>query len=196
MGNDEKKTINGFHSGTDEKHYTLDQEMTLKELGNYMKQGGEAFEKRFEDAKDSGTGEKVRLVSKGDNFFVVGEASGNYVTAERPGKTRQEIKENLQLPPGNEADKIKTVEVARPFVAMESRVKAQPEWAEKAGYKAKDGIGQIYVTNHNEKGAIKDGKLEVKKEEMIFDLEERENELVEKRRDIGNKIDDGNERIR
>lgn len=205
----DKREIKGFYTEGERqnetmdagpKRYTKNDEATINLQGAYMRQGGKEFEKRFLDARESGIGERTRYVSKGDTFYVVGGASGNYITAEHPGKSSQEIKENLQLPPGNEAEIIRTVRATRPFVAIESQIKEQPDWAAKGNYKARDGINQIYLVNHNEKGAIADGKIEVIDENfvenMVSDIEKRQDELRLQNKTEGGRIETGEEKIR
>ena len=117
--------------------------------------------KYFKNAIEAGggkEGQKVRLRGTGEEYFLTGpsngRASGNFLTKEYPGDTARERKENLQLPPGNDAARVEKVRALRPTIVLESIISPQKSWAFESGYTAREGILQVFTPNTNVNGAL------------------------------------------
>ena len=93
------------------------------------------------------------------------KASGNFLTEESPGETPSERKENLQLPPENEASDVDKVVSKKPTIVLTSEIAPQEEWAAQSGYEAKEGMKQVFTPNLNKGGAIGAGIYEIEQSE-------------------------------
>lgn len=132
---------------------------TIYNIGTRMDPKSQEF---YTKALYSGDNPKVKLIRRGEEFYKTGDkASGNFLAREHPGKTALERKENLQLPPENDAKSVSKVKSKRPQIVIESKIVPQPKWAKEGGYTAQPGIKQIYTPNVNPGGAIKDGRYKV-----------------------------------
>jgi len=146
------------------KSYTMNYEKTLEHLKDNTSPA-DSNKEYFDEKLGSSKNNKIELVPKGAQYYLTGkEASGNFLSKEYPGETPSERKENLQLPPENNAKNVYVVESARPQIAISGQIVEQKEWANKGNYNARDGIEQIYTPNSNEKGAIAGNRYVVKKE--------------------------------
>lgn len=94
-------------------------------------------------------GQRAHLQGTGKKMFITsssnGTASGNFLTREHPGKTPEERKQNLQLPPENDATRVQKVVSQKSVVVLESDISPQEKWAEEAGYKATKGMRQVLL---------------------------------------------------
>lgn len=140
------------------RNYHMNTPSTMYEIGKRMNPKSQEF---YTKALYSGDTPRAKLIGKGKEFYMTGEkASGNFLTKEYPGKNATERRENLQLPKSNDGKKVIKVKSTRPQVVIESNIAAQPEWAKENGYKARQGIKQIYTPNTNPEGAISDKRYE------------------------------------
>lgn len=140
------------------KNYKMNTPSTMYEIGKRMDPKSQCF---YTKALYSGDNPKAKLIGKGEEFYKTGKkASGNFLTKEYPGENATERKENLQLPKSNDGKKVIKVKSTRPQVIIESNIASQPEWAKENGYKARQGIKQIYTPNTNPEGAISDKRYE------------------------------------
>lgn len=157
----EKRKLKGFQSHP-EQHYDMDFLGTMQEIEKKMDAQSLEYHKK---QMQSGENPKIKLIPRDAVFFKTGEyASGNFLTEDHPGETAAERKENLQLPPKNDAESVSKVVSRRAQIGIESDIAPQPEWAEQAGYTARQGMKQIYTPNTNPDGAISDGRYENEKE--------------------------------
>ena len=145
--------------------YKMTPETNEKTLNGMRDKLDDAGKERFDQALDSGTGNRVKLIGSDSKFNMVsgskGLASGNYLTPDDPGATPQEWQKNLQLPPSNDAARVNQVQSTRPQLGVISQIKPQPGFAKEAGYEAAPGVRQVYTPNNNPNGAIADGRYKV-----------------------------------
>lgn len=139
-----KKMRDIFGAKTEKQSYTMNSERTIDVLSEQYK--GEKAQKFIQDRLDAGNDSHVRLKGTEHSFFMTGsEASGQFLTEEIPGENAKERKENLQLPPSNDAEDLYEVHLASPRLVIESTVAPQEEFARKGGYTPREGMKQIFV---------------------------------------------------
>jgi hypothetical protein len=159
--NQDRNKLKNYPNHMGKEKYSMNHGATIERMKNHLP---EERKKGFEDALESGTDPKVRLIPKGEEFYRTGSTErGSYFTKDHPGSTRKERQENLQIYPGNDCKDLAKVRSTSPQTGIQSDIKPQPEWAKQAGYKAKPGMKQIYVPSESEKGALGDGRFEVVK---------------------------------
>ena len=150
------RRIGHLAESTGEK-FTMNSPKTIEHMREQMTDNGKA---KLDDALSSGRDPKVRLHGKGEDFYLTGKGSGRYLTDEHPGKTPLERKENLQLPPGNDAkdvDKVRSTS-ARPLI--ESKINPQEDWAKESGYKPREGMKQIITPTRDGEAPMASGMYE------------------------------------
>lgn len=139
-----KKMRDIFGAKTEKQSYTMNSERTIDVLSEQYK--GEKAQKFIQDRLDAGNDSHVRLKGNEHTFYMTGsEASGQFLTEEIPGENAKERKENLQLPPSNDAEDLYEVHLASPRLVIESTVAPQEEFARKGGYTPREGMKQIFV---------------------------------------------------
>lgn len=129
----------------------------------------ESFIEEIESSAVGGIdGHRAHLVGSGKEFFVMHSedklASGRFSVKDYPGDDIQKRMEDVQAYFENDCSVVDKVRTTKGVVAFESKVAPQPEWAEKAGYKAREGITQTYIPLINGKRPIEEGILNVTKE--------------------------------
>lgn len=158
-----EQNINGANSksANEQGKYTMNTPKTVEHMRSQMSQAGQDY---FDSAIAAGggvEGQRAHLQGAGEAMYMTssssGRASGNFLTKEHPGSTPQERKTNLQLPPNNDASRVERVYSVKPTVILSSIVQAQPQWAEKGGYTAQEGINQVFTPNKSIHGAIAAG---------------------------------------
>lgn len=154
------------------KHsYTMNTPKTIEYMRNQMSnKGKEYFDSQIE-AGGGVNGQCAHLHGVGKEYFMTSssdkKASGNFLTEENPGATSCERKENLQLPPGNDASVVDRVVSKKTAIVLSSDVAPQEEWAKESGYQAKKGIKQVFTPNLDPKGAIHAGIYEIEQQDNI-----------------------------
>lgn len=141
-----KKMRDIFGANTEKHSYNMKSKETIALLrGEYKGEEAQEFiNKRLGAGKEDDA--RVRLRGTEHTFFLTGsEAGGQFLTEEISGETAEERKENLQLPPENNAEDLYKVHLTSPRMVIESTVMPQEEWAKKAGYTPREGMKQIYV---------------------------------------------------
>ncbi len=141
-----KKMRDIFGANTEKHSYNMKSKETIALLrGEYKGEEAQEFiNKRLGAGKEDDA--RVRLRGTEHTFFLTGsEAGGQFLTEEISGETAEERKENLQLPPENNAEDLYKVHLTSPRMVIESTVMPQEEWAKKAGYTPREGMKQIFV---------------------------------------------------
>lgn len=141
-----KKMRDIFGANSEKHSYSMKSKETIALLrGEYKGEEAQEFiNKRLGAGKEDDS--RVRLRGTEHTFFLTGsEAGGTFLTEEISGDTAEERRENLQLPPENNAEDVYKVQLTSPRMVIESTVMPQEEWAKKAGYTPREGIKQIYV---------------------------------------------------
>lgn len=145
--------------------YTMNTPKTIEHMREQMdSEGKDYFDKQLE-AGGGVEGQRAHLRGVGQEYFMTSsteqQASGNFLTEESPGDTPEDRKENLQLPPENDATIVDKVVSEKPMIVLTSDVSPQEQWAEKSGYEARDGMKQVFTPNLNKNGAIDAGIYKV-----------------------------------
>ena len=160
------------HVSPNSRGFTMNTPATIEYMATQFDKEGK---KHFYDHLSAGggiDGQRCRLRGAGREYWLTsssdGRASGRFLTDEHPGDTARKRQENLQTPPTNDCSRVERVRADKPSVVLESRVAPQEKWAKEAGYKAQEGIKQIYTPSRNPKGPIESGKYRV-----IFDKEKK-----------------------
>lgn len=160
-----KRTLSG-KPATDVQSYTMNTPKTVEHMREQMDDKEKAYFDSQIDAGGGVDGQRAHLRGVGHEYFMTSsankKASGNFLTEESPGETSSERKENLQLPPENDAADVDKVISQKPAIVLISKVAPQKEWAKQSGYEAKEGIKQVFTPNLNKGGAIKAGIYEIK----------------------------------
>ena len=141
-----KKMRDIFGANTEKHSYNMKSKETIALLrGEYKGEEAQEFiNKRLGAGKEDDA--RVRLRGTEHTFFLTGsEAGGQFLTEEISGETAEERKENLQLPPENNAEDLYKVHLTSPRMVIESTVMPQEEWAQKAGYTPREGMKHIFV---------------------------------------------------
>lgn len=145
--------------------YTMNTTKTVEHMRSQMSQAGQEY---FDSAIAAGgdiEGQRAHLQGDGEAVYMTssstGSASGNFLTKEHPGSTPQDRKIKLQLPPNNDASSVERIHSVKPTVILSSIVQAQPQWAEKGGYTAQQGVHQVFTPNKSVRGAIAAGIYKV-----------------------------------
>ena len=141
-----KKMRDIFGANTEKHSYNMKSKETIALLrGEYKGEEAQEFiNERLGAGKEDDA--RVRLRGTEHTFFLTGsEAGGQFLTEEISGETAEERKENLQLPPENNAEDLYKVHLTSPRMVIESTVMPQEEWAKKAGYTPREGMKQIFV---------------------------------------------------
>ena len=145
--------------------YTMNTPKTVEHMRSQMSKAGQEY---FDSAIAAGGGiggQRAHLQGAGEAMYMTssstGSASGNFLTKEHPGSTPQDRKTNLQLPPNNDAARVERIYSVKPTVILSSIVQAQPQWAEKGGYTAQQGVHQVFTPNKSIHGAIAAGIYKV-----------------------------------
>lgn len=140
------KALSNLFAGKKSQKYIMNTEKTIEKLAEQYSDKGPEAEAFFESRLKAGKNSHVRLKGTAVDFYLTGnEASGQFVTEELPGENAEERKENLQLPPSNDAEDIYRVRLKEAQVVIESIVAEQRDFAKQSGYKARDGIKQIFI---------------------------------------------------
>lgn len=151
---DSRRKLKDAPNRNNAEKYKMNHGATMERMKNHLP---EARKKDFNDGLESGSNSKVRLIPKGEKFYRTGRNDGgSYFTKEHPGFTRDERKENLQLPPDNDGKKLSKVQSARPQIGIQSDINPQRKWAKEAGYEARPGMKQVFIPSSNEYGALAD----------------------------------------
>lgn len=149
--------------------YTMNTPKTIELMRKQMDDDGKAYFDSQIDAGGGADGQRAHLRGVGHEYFMTSsadkKASGNFLTEESPGETPSERKENLQLPPENEATDVNKVVSKKPTIVLTSEVAPQEEWAAQIGYEAKEGMKQVFTPNLNKGGAIGAGIYEIEQSE-------------------------------
>lgn len=153
----------------DMHEYTMNTPKTIEHMREQM----DANELDYFDSQIAAgggiEGQRAHLRGVGHEYFMTSssdkKASGNFLTEKSPGETPLERKENLQLPPENDATDVDKIVSKKPAIVLTSEVAPQGDWAEKGGYEAKKGMNQVFTPNLNKKGAIEAGIYEIKQPE-------------------------------
>lgn len=129
----------------------------------------EDFIKEIETSAVGGRdGHRAHLVGSGKDFYVMHSedklASGRFSVKNYPGDDVKKRKEDVQSYFENDCSVVDKVRTTKGIVAFESKVAPQPEWAEKAGYKAREGVTQTYIPLLNGRRPIEECLLTVTKE--------------------------------
>lgn len=145
--------------------YTMNTPRTVEHMRSQMSKAGQEY---FDSAIAAGGGiggQRAHLQGAGEAMYMTssstGSASGNFLTKEHPGSTPQDRKTNLQLPPNNDAARVERIYSVKPTVILSSIAQAQPQWAEKGGYTAQQGVHQVFTPNKSIHGAIAAGIYKV-----------------------------------
>ena len=145
--------------------YTMNTPRTVEHMRSQMSKAGQEY---FDSAIAAGGGiggQRAHLQGAGEAMYMTssstGSASGNFLTKEHPGSTPQDRKTNLQLPPNNDAARVERIYSVKPTVILSSIAQAQPQWAEKGGYTAQQGVHQVFTPNKSINGAIAAGIYKV-----------------------------------
>lgn len=156
LTSNQEKYDSGSISG--DGRWVMNTPRTIEEMRKQMPPEQQAY---FDSAIAAGggvEGQRAHLKGTGEEYYLTsgskGNASGNFLTKEHPGGTTAERKENLQLPPENDASKVEMVRSLKPTVVLQSVISPQTEWAKESGYTAREGIIQTFTPNKNIKGAI------------------------------------------
>jgi hypothetical protein len=106
------KSIGGATS--DDGRWTINTPATIEDRMKSMTPEQRVY---FSSALDAGggiEGQRAHLRPAGEEYYLTSSsdnrASGNFLTKEYPGDTPQERKENLQLPPENDASVVEKVQ--------------------------------------------------------------------------------------
>ena len=154
---------------TDVHSYTMNTTKTIELMREQMDDEGKAYFDSQIDAGGGVDGQRAHLRGVGYEYFMTSsadkKASGNFLTEESPGETPSERKENLQLPPENEASDVDKVVSKKPTIVLTSEIAPQEEWAAQSGYEAKEGMKQVFTPNLNKGGAIGAGIYEIEQSE-------------------------------
>lgn len=155
------------HPAKNSETYKMNTRSTIEHIRDQFDDDGKKWFGKMIDSGVGGTeGWRAHLKGTDSEYFMTSssekKATGNFLTKEHPGKTAQERKENLQLPEGNDANYVEKVLSQKPAVVLESTVAPQEEWANKAGYKAKEGMKQVFTPVLDKEGAIHSGIYEIK----------------------------------
>lgn len=164
---------------TDVHGYTMNTPKTIEHMREQMDERRRDYFDCQIDAGGGIDGERAHLRGAGREYYLTSSsdklASGNFLTEESPGETPSERKENLQLPPENDATVVDKVISQRPAVVFTSTVAQQEKWAEQSGYEAKEGVEQVFTPSRNKKGAIEAGIYKIMQPES--DAENSETNL-------------------
>lgn len=143
------------------QNYTMNTPATIDNIRNGMDDESKGYFDSKIQAGGGVEGQRAHLRPSGTEYYMTsgsqGKASGNFLTEDHPGDTPEERRENLQLPPENDATDLDKVVSQRPAIVLTSNISPQPEWAEKAGYNARPGMRQTFTPTNNKDGAIEDG---------------------------------------
>lgn len=138
--------------------FTMNSPKTIEEIRKQMSPTGQAYFDSQIAAGGGVEGQRAHLQGAGKEMYITsgsnGTASGNFLTREHPGKTPEERKQNLQLPPENDATRVQKVVSQKSVVVLESDISPQEKWAEEAGYKATKGMRQVFTPNKDILGAF------------------------------------------
>ena len=149
VGKDREKVIKALSNMFADKKsqkYIMNTEKTIEKLAEQYSDKGPEAQEFYESRLKAGKNSHVRLKGTAEDFYLTGnEASGQFVTEELPGENVEERKENLQLPPSNDAEDVYKVRLKEAHVVIESTVAEQKDFAKRSGYKARDGIKQIFI---------------------------------------------------
>lgn len=152
------KTISGKGPSDITGGFTMNTPKTIGEIRKQMSPTGQAYFDSQIAAGGGVEGQRAHLQGTGKEMYITsssdGTASGNFLTKEHPGKMPEERKQNLQLPPKNDATRVQKVVSQKSVVVLESDISPQEKWAEKAGYKATKGMRQVFTPNKDILGAI------------------------------------------
>lgn len=110
----------------------------------------EDFIKEIETSAVGGIdGHRAHLVGSGKDFYVMHSedklASGRFSVKDYPRDDVKKRMEDVQSYFENDCSVVDKVRTTKGVVAFESKVAPQPEWAEKAGYEAREGVTQTYI---------------------------------------------------
>ena len=157
-GSAKSKTISGKGPSDTTGGFTMNTPKTIEEIRKQMSPTGQAYFDSQIAAGGGVEGQRAHLQGTGKKMFITsssnGTASGNFLTREHPGKTPEERKQNLQLPPENDATRVQKVVSQKSVVVLESDISPQEKWAEEAGYKATKGMRQVFTPNKDILGAF------------------------------------------
>lgn len=157
-GSAKSKTISGKGPSDITGGFTMNTPKTIEEIRKQMSPAGQAYFDSQIAAGGGVEGQRAHLQGTGKEMYITsgsnGTASGNFLTREHPGKTPEERKQNLQLPPENDATKVQKVVSQKSVVVLESDISPQEKWAEEAGYKATKGMRQVFTPNKDILGAL------------------------------------------
>lgn len=158
VGSPKSKTIAGKGPSDITGGFTMNTPKTIEEIRKQMSPSGQAY---FDSQIAAGGGveeQRAHLQGTGKEMYITsgsnGPASGNFLTREHPGKTPEERKQSLQLPPENDATRVQKVVSQKPVVVLESDISPQEKWAKEAGYKATKGMRQVFTPNKDVLGAL------------------------------------------
>lgn len=194
LTSNQEKYDSGAISG--DGRWIMNTPRTIEEMKKQMPPEQQAY---FDSAINAGggvEGQRAHLRGVGAEYFLTssskGRASGNFLTKDHPGSTPQERKENLQLPPGNDASVVEKVRALRATVVLESVIAPQGEWAQHGEYVAREGIVQTFTPNNNINGAIASHIYEIKNNNGIhYSIEpEMLSGAGEKTKSYGKKLKD------
>lgn len=160
------------HVSPHSKGYQMNTHATIEHMAEQFDEKGKAYFDSHLAAGGGIDGQRAHLRGTGSEYWLTsssdGRASGRFATEEHPGGTAKERQENLQTPKSNDCSRVEKIRADKPSIVLESRVAPQTEWAEEAGYTAREGIKQIYTPSRYPEGPIESGKYTViydKKEE-------------------------------
>lgn len=158
VGLSKSKTILGKGPSDITGGFTMNTPKTIEEIRKQMSPAGQAYFDSQIAAGGGVEGQRAHLQGTGKEMYITsgsnGTASGNFLTREHPGKTPEERKQNLQLPPENDATRVQKVVSQKSVVVLESDVSPQEKWAKEAGYKATKGMRQVFTPNKDVLGAL------------------------------------------
>lgn len=149
--------------------YTMNTPKTIEHMREQMDDEEVSYFDSQIAAGGGTDGQRAHLRGTGREYYMTSssekKASGNFLTEDSPGGTPMERKENLQLPPENDASVVDNVVSQKPAIVLTSKVVPQEQWAKQGGYEALGGMKQVFTPNHNKDGAIDAGIYKIQRSE-------------------------------
>lgn len=173
-----KKTISGRGPSDITGGFTMNTPKTIEEIKKQMSPVGQAYFESQIAAGGGVEGQRAHLQGTGKEMYITsgsgGRASGNFLTIDHPGSTPEERRQNLQLPPENDASIVQKVVSKKSAVVLTSSIAPQEQWAKEAGYTAKTGIKQVFTPNNDPAGAIHVGIYALLVDELMNGFSKQE----------------------
>ncbi len=165
-----KRTLS-HKSSTHSERLTMNSRATLEyKIEHTDESKREDFIKEIESSAVGGIdGHRAHLTGAGKELYVMHSegklASGRFSVKDHPGDDVKKRQEDVQAYFENDCSVLDKVHTTKPVVVFESKVAPQPEWAEKSGYKAREGGTQVYIPLINGRRPIEEGVLSKDKDD-------------------------------